>query len=299
MAPARTLGKPITGVDARLQFRTNAWDLPTSGIAPGFLQANLLVLPSKYSSDFAILCARNPVPCPLLASSVTPGNFKNFKSHIAGIPDDTIAKGIDIRHDASRYHIYVDGILTESAVSCIEPHWNNNEHVAFLIGCSYSFENALMASGLPPPHVLHGRNVSMYKTNIPLAPAGIFKDTTYVVSMRLYRRSEVERVRDITRPYVTTHGEPIAWGWDKMRAIGIQSLYAIDWGDVPVSADGLEVDEYEEEKQEDGLVPVFWGCGVTPQLAVMNARLPGVVMGHSPGYMIVLDVKEEDVLIQT
>jgi uncharacterized protein YcsI (UPF0317 family) len=256
----------------------------------------LIILPSKYAQDFAILCARNPVPCPLLASSVKPGDFKNFKSYAAGIPDEGVARGIDIRTDASRYNVYVDGKPSESAVPTIESHWNNNDHVAFLIGCSYSFENALMAAGLPPPHMLHGRNTSMYRTNIPLAAAGVFKDSTYVVSMRLYRRSEVERVRDITRPYVATHGEPIAWGWDGMRRIGIKSLRHIDWGDLPLTAEGVDVNELEEEQKEDGIVPVFWGCGVTPQLAVMDAKIPGVVMGHSPGYMVVLDVKEDDVL---
>ena len=296
MAPARTIEKPTSGIDARLQCRTNAWDSPTSGIAPGYLQANLIVLPSSFANDFAILCARNPVPCPLLASSVTPGDFKNFKSHIPGISNESIAKGIDIRTDVSRYNIYVDGQLTESSVPSIEPTWDTNDHVAFLVGCSYSFENALTSAGLPPPHMLHGRNTSMYLTNVPLAPAGVFRDSTYVVSMRLYLRSELEQVRDITRPYVATHGEPIAWGWDGMRALGIQSANAIAWGDVPVSADGSEVDEVEEASKEDGLIPVFWGCGVTPQLAVMNAKIPGIVMGHSPGYMLVLDMKEEDVL---
>lgn len=296
MAPARTIEKPITGQDARLQCRTNAWDSPTCGIAPGYLQANLIVLPSQYASDFAILCARNPVPCPLLASSAKSGDFQNFKSHIPGISGDRIAKAIDIRTDVSRYNVYVEGRLVETAAPSVEPYWNNDDHVAFLIGCSFSFENALIAAGLPPPHILHGRNVSMYRTNIPLAAAGVFKGSTYVVSMRLYRRSELERVRDITRPYVTTHGEPIAWGWDGMRSIGIQSLQHPDWGDLPLTADGVEVDELEEAQKEDGVVPVFWGCGVTPQLAVMAAQIPGIVMGHSPGYMVVLDVREEDVL---
>jgi uncharacterized protein YcsI (UPF0317 family) len=296
MAPARTIEKPTSGIDARLQCRTNAWDAPTSGIAPGYLQANLIVLPSIFAKDFAILCARNPVPCPLLASSANPGDFKNFKSHVPGISNERIAKGIDIRTDVSRYNVYVDGQLAEDSVKSIEPNFDINDHVAFLIGCSFSFENALMSAGLPPPHTLHGRNNPMYRTNIPLAPAGVFQNSTYVVSMRLYRRSELEQVRDITRPYVTTHGEPIAWGWDGMRALGIQSIDAITWGDAPVSADGAEVNEVEEASKEDGLIPVFWGCGVTPQLAVMNAKIRGVVMGHSPGYMLVLDLKERDVL---
>lgn len=296
MAPARTFEKPISGLDARLQCRTNALDSPTTGVAPGYLQANLIVLPSRYAKDFAILCARNPVPCPLLASSATPGDFKNFKSHIPGISDEKIAKGIDIRTDVSRYNVYINGQLSETSIPSIEAHWDATGHVAFLIGCSYSFENALMVAELPPPHMLHGRNVSMYRTSVPLAPAGEFKNSTYVVSMRLYRRSEVEKVRDITRPYVATHGEPIAWGWDGMRALGIQSLDTIGWGDLPVSADGLAVEESVEEAKEDGLVPVFWGCGVTPQLAVMSAKIPGVVVGHSPGYMVILDVEEEDIL---
>jgi len=117
--------------------------------------------------------------------------------------------------------------------------------------------------------------------------------------MRLYRRSEVERVRDVTRPYVATHGEPLAWGWDGMRRIGIDSLQKVDWGDLPITSNGIEVDEHEEEIKEDCIVPVFWGCGVTPQLAVMNAKIPGVVMGHTPGHMVVLDLKEQDVLDKT
>ena len=298
MAPARTIEKPITGEDARLQSRTNTWDRPTCGISIGHLQANLIVLPSKYAQDFAILCARNPVPCPLLASSATPGDYENLRSHIPGIPGDKIANGIDIRTDAPRYNVYVNGKLTEHNIPSIESHWDANDHVAFLIGCSYSFENALTTAGLPPAHMLHGRNVPMYRTNIPLAPAGVFKDLTYVVSMRLYRQSEIDRVRDITRPYVATHGEPVAWGWDGMRRSGIDSLHKVDWGDLPITPKGIEVDEYEEEENDDGLVPVFWGCGVTPQLAVMNAKVPGVVMGHRPGHMVVLDVKEQDILRQ-
>ena len=296
MAPARTIELPTTGKEARLQSRNNTWDAPTSGIAPNYLQANLIVLPSRFAHDFALLCARNPVPCPLLASSATRGDFNNLVSHVPGVLGDKIAAEIDIRHDAPRYNVYVDGTLTHRAVSTIEPHWDHDDHVAFLIGCSYSFENALTAAGLPPTHMLQGRAVPMYRTNVPLCPAGVFTGSTYVVSMRLYRADEVENVRNITRRYITTHGEPIAWGWDGMRSIGITDIRHFDWGEAPITSDGLEVVQCEEEVKADGLVPVFWGCGVTPQEAVMKAKLPGVVMGHAPGYMVVLDVKEEDVL---
>ena len=296
MAPARIKEVPQTSLEARRQSRTSIWDGPTSGVAPGYLQANLIVLPSRYANDFKILCARNPVPCPLLASSAIPGDFKNLISHIPGVPDRKIAAGIDIRTDAPRYNVYTDGKLTEQGISNIESHWDINDHVAFLIGCSYSFENALALAGLPPAHMLHGRCVPMYRTNSSLCPAGIFKGSSFVVSMRMYRTSEVERVREITRLYVTTHGEPVAWGWDGMQGLGIDQIGCPDWGDTPVDKYGENIDQIQELDDPDGLIPVFWGCGVTPQEAVMKAEIPGVVIGHTPGHMIVLDVKEEDVL---
>ncbi|KAF2168735.1 hypothetical protein M409DRAFT_20753 [Zasmidium cellare ATCC 36951] len=295
MAPARTIEIPQTGLESRLAARNLTWDRPTCGMAPGYLQANLIVLPSKAAKDFEILCARNPVPCPLLAKSASPGDFNSFVSCASAVSNEKIAAGIDIRTDAPRYNIYRDGVLVEESIASVEKHWQS-DHVALLIGCSYSFENALAAAGLTPPHVLHERNVTMYTTNIPLCAAGGFVGGKYVVSMRMYRASEVERVRDITRPYVTTHGEPIAWGWDGMRDIGIHDLGAFDWGDAPVLADGKPVIQSEEESKDGGYVPVFWGCGVTPQEAVMKAKTPGIVIGHAPGHMVVLDVKEEDVL---
>lgn len=295
MAPALTIQTPSTGLEARLAARTQTWDAPTCGIAPGYLQANLIVLPSKYAAEFEVLCSRNPVPCPLLAKSASPGDFENFVSCISGVQDAKVAAGMDIRTDAPRYNIYADGKLIEEGVESVKKYWQE-DHVALLIGCSYSFENALAAAGLTPPHVLHGRNVTMYRTSIPLCPAGGFVGGRYVVSMRMYRRSEIEKVRDITRPYVTTHGEPIAWGWDGMRKIGIENVNVFEWGDAPVLPDGKGVVQSKEEGRDDGHVPVFWGCGVTPQEAVMRAKTPGIVIGHTPGHMIVLDIKEEDVL---
>lgn len=298
MAPAKTLTIPINGLEARKQCRTNIWDAPTAGIAPAFLQANLIVLPQQYANDFILLCLRNPVPCPLLASSTKPGDFRNFKSHIPGISDDKIASEIDIRTDISRYNIYVDGLLTEKAITSIEDYWDSSDHVAFLIGCSFSFDDALARAGLTPPHMRYGRNVPMYRTNIPLCPAGIFIGSNYVVSMRFYEASEVERVRDITRPYVTTHGEPLAWGWDAVKSLGIDDINTVDWGDLPVSSDGFEIRQSNEGRNIDGLLPVFWGCGVTPQEAVMRAKIPGVVVGHAPGHMVVLDLRDDDVIHQ-
>lgn len=297
-----------TGLSARLAARENTLPHMTTGLAPSYLQANLIVLPSRYADDFRLLCARNPVPCPLLAESATPGDATLLRSHLKApvaanghrankqgqhveevvLP---VAKDIDLRHDFPRYKIYQDGQLSGPDVQDIAAQWTP-DHVGFLIGCSYSFESALNAAGLPPRHQLHGRNVAMYRTTVPLCPAGAFTGATQVVSMRPYRREDVERVRDVTRPYVATHGEPVAWGWDGARALGIRDVREVQWGQPCLRLDGGGglFDETEE-----GYVPVFWGCGVTPQNAVAVAGLDGTVMAHSPGCMGVLDVREHEV----
>jgi len=277
-----------TGVAVRRESRLYFYASSTSGLAPSYLQANLIVLPSRYAADFRLLCQRNPVPCPLLAESAAIGSYKELQSHIDGIPGSRIASDIDIRFDAPRYHVYKDGKLIQCGIPDIARYWTE-DHVAFLIGCSYSFENALTLAGLPPRHTEMKRVVPMYKTTIPLCAAGIFTGGHYVVSMRPYRATDVELVRNITRPFVATHGEPIAWGWEAVKQLGIKDVAVPDWGQAAVEPDGTLFVE------GGPFVPVFWGCGVTPQLAVMSANLKGVVMGHAPGHMIVLDVREEDV----
>jgi uncharacterized protein YcsI (UPF0317 family) len=281
-----------TGLSARQAARNGAYTSFTSGLAPSFIQANLIILPSRYATDFRLLCQRNPVPCPLLAESKSTGKWDELKSWIKGVADESIAADVDIRHDAPRYNVYQDGDLVKSQVTDIVKEWTD-DHIAFLIGCSFSFESALTVSGLPPRHIIMNRNVPMYRTNSPLCPAGAFTGSTYVVSMRPYKKIEIETVRDVTRPYVTTHGEPIAWGWDAVRKLGIKDINVPEWGDAPLAIDGRA---FDEEHAVDEAVPVFWGCGVTPQEAVMRANVEGTVMGHAPGHMLVLDVKEEDLL---
>ncbi|KAK0643169.1 DUF1445 domain-containing protein [Cercophora newfieldiana] len=281
-----------TGLATRLASRTQTLTSQTSGLAPSHLQANLIVLPQRYASDFRLLCQRNPVPCPLLAESSTPGSFTTLTSHLRRTPSSVpipLASDIDLRHDAPKYLIYRDGKVANE-VTDLASHWEA-DHVGFLIGCSYSFEDALASAGLPPRHTVQGRNVPMYRTKLPLCPAGVFTGGTYVVSMRPYRIEDVERVREVTRRYVATHGEPIAWGWDGARRLGIEDIRRPEWGDVSLTEDGKA--EFAEGLEE-GVVPVFWGCGVTPQEAVMRAGLDGTVMGHAPGHMIVLDVKDHE-----
>lgn len=272
----------------RLLARNNSITL-TSGLAPTYLQANLIILPSKFATDFILLCQRNPVPCPLLASSLSPGSFKSVKSHLPGVPDAGIASSLDIRTDVPLYMVYKDGELVKMHCQDVIEEWTD-DHVAFLIGCSYSFERALTEAGLPPRHTIMGRNVPMYETNIPLCSAGIFTGGTYVVSMRPYKKADLESVRDLTRPFVSTHGEPVAWGWEAVKQLGIKDINAPEFGDRPLAFDGGDFEQGGE------FMPVFWGCGVTPQVAVMKAQLPGIVMGHAPGHMLIVDVMEDKVV---
>lgn len=303
--------KYATGLSARLAARDKSLTGITAGLAPSFLQANLIVLPSRYADDFRLLCARNPVPCPLLAESTHPGDAKLLRSRLKAPVHTTttngqavngnkhvdevvigVAEDIDIRHDFPKYKLYKNGQLDGGDVEDIAGQWTD-DHVGFLIGCSYSFESALTNAGLTPRHQIQDRNVPMYRTKIPLCPAGVFTGATYVVSMRPYKIEDVSRVRDITRPYVATHGEPIDWGWDGMKRLGIEDITQVQWGDPSLKLDDDGGRAFNES--EEGYVPVFWGCGVTPQNAVMMAGLEGTVMAHSPGHMIVLDVQEHEV----
>jgi uncharacterized protein YcsI (UPF0317 family) len=287
-----TPATPQTGLSVRLAARESQYVSPTSGLAPTFLQANLIVLPSRYAAEFRLFCCRNPVPCPLLAESKSIGSWNELKSWIQNIPDESIAADIDIRRDAPKYMVYENGKLSKFQCDDIILEWTQ-DHVAFLIGCSYSFESALAVANLPPRHTVMDRNVPMYRTNIRLCPAGVFSGASFVVSMRPYSKSEIESVRDLTRPYVATHGEPIAWGWDAVTALGIENLDTPEWGESPMT---LDSEPLTSVFGDDENIPVFWGCGVTPQEAVIKAKLQGTVMAHAPGHMLVLDLRDWDVL---
>ncbi|KAK7977629.1 hypothetical protein PG996_003683 [Apiospora saccharicola] len=294
-------GSPIapilsSGLQVRKAARAKTLTVPTSGLAPGHLQANLIVLPSRYAADFRLLCARNPVPCPLIAESAAPGRYDSVKSCLAGgqeVLSDDDECSVDLRHDIPRYMVYRDSELVRAGATDIEDEWDEDDHVAFLIGCSYSFESALGLAGLPPRHTVLGRNVPMYRTRLPLCPAGVFTGSTYVVSMRPYRLRDVERVRDITRGYSVTHGEPIAWGWEAVHSLGILDVDAPEWGEAPIAADGRPLGQLQGSDDE---IPVFWACGVTPQEAVMRANIKGTVMAHAPGHMLLLDCKDHDIV---
>ncbi|KAH0607367.1 uncharacterized protein H6S33_002401 [Morchella sextelata] len=265
--------KPKTPAESlRLACRANTHTTSTSLLAPT-IQANLLVLPTRYAPSFRALCARNPVSCPLLWT--TP----------PGTATTPLAAGADLRTDLPKYNIYVDGVLqSPRGVLDIREEWSG-DHVGFLIGCSYSFETALERAGLPPKHTLcvPARTVPMFRTTVPLCPAGVFTGGVMVVSMRAYPAGRVEEVRDITRRFGRQHGEPVAWGWEGAERLGIAEKVR-----------GGKVDFGEWVEVGEGEVPVFWGCGVTPQVAVMESRIEGVVLSHFPGCMFVSDVPAED-----
>ena len=233
----------LTGaLRVRQDARAGILKSPTTGLARGHIQANLLVLPSNIAPDFEILCARNPVPCPLLGKSTTPGNPHSFTPSDLFAGSDSADAIIDIRTDIPQYNVYQNGKLLKSKPNILE-EWNETS-VAFLIGCSFSFEAALTDAGLPPRQIQQSCNVPMYKTDVKLNPAGIFTGATQVVSMRPYLPQDIQKVREVTRPFVKTHGEPVAWGWDTAREFGITDIDKPDFGDAV--------------KFEEGEVPVFW-----------------------------------------
>jgi uncharacterized protein YcsI (UPF0317 family) len=258
----------MTASEVRAAIRAHTFDGPTERAAPAYVQANLIVVPRDYADDLADLCARNPVPCPLVEPPLEAGAFAPRSA-----PD------ADLRTDLGRYRVWRDGELAER-VRDARDLWSD-DCVAFLIGCSFTFDHALAQAGLTPRHYALDRNVPMYRTRVPLAAAGRLRGTM-VVSMRPYRADQIERVRDVTRPFRVAHGEPIAWG--DPEPLGIADIDRPDYGDAPV--------------WEPGDVPMFWGCGVTPQSVIVASRVPFAIT-HEPGYMFVTDLRHDGLATAT
>jgi len=247
----------------RESIRCGEWAEPTAGLAPGHTQANLVVLPESHAYEFLLFCTRNPKPCPVLevCDAGDP------------VPRD-LAPGADLRTDVPRYRVYRDRHLGEE-VTDVRALWSD-DLVAFLIGCSFTFERALLQSGVPVRHVEEGRNVPMYRTSVPCRPAGRFSGPL-VVSMRPMAPAEAIRATQITSRFARVHGAPVHVG--DPEAIGVSDLDEPDYGD-PVTV-------------KPGEVPVFWACGVTPQ-AVAVASGPPLMITHAPGHMFVTDALEDE-----
>lgn len=236
---------------------------PTTGMCGGYAQANLVILPKEYSDDFKLFTKKNPKPCPVLEITEKGNSYTKV-----------IAKNANIASDIPKYRIYKKGQLIEECLN-IEKYWNDN-FVGFLLGCSFTFESALINEGIEIRHITMGRNVSMYKTNIMCKEAGVFKGPM-VVSMRPIPKEQVEQAVEITGRYPMVHGAPIHIG--NPREIGIKDIFKPEYGDT------VEI--------KQGEVPVFWACGVTPQAAAEQAK-PEIMITHAPGHMFIADVKNEE-----
>ncbi len=256
----------VSGMDARevrARIRENEYAGPTAGLAAGFAQANLVILPGEYAFDFLKFCVRNPKPCPIL--EVTE----------AGSPEPVVtAPGADLRTDVPRYRIYEHGEIVEEPEDLL--HRWREDLVAFLIGCSFTFEAALTAAGLRIAHVEQGRNVPMYVTGKECVPSGPFSGPM-VVSMRPYKPEEIPLVVSASGRYPAMHGAPVHVG--DPEALGIVDLANPEFGE-PV--------EIEEDQ-----LPVFWACGVTPQAIAMQAK-PPLMITHSPGHMFITDRRHSE-----
>lgn len=255
--------KDIIPKDFRVMVREGRWRLPTTGVAMGHAQMNLVILPERYAFDFLLFCQRNPKPCPVIEVLEKGWYLTSFS-----------AKEADIRTDIPAYNIYIDGSLQETQQDIINV-WAS-DFITFLIGCSFSFEDALIRAGIPIRHIEEKKNVPMFITNIGCSPGGIFRGDM-VVTMRPIHKEKIFKTIQITSRYASVHGGPIHIGDPAL--IGIKDLNTPDFGD-PVAV-------WENE------IPVFWACGVTPQLAVINAR-PGICITHKPGHMFVSDLLNEE-----
>jgi len=242
----------------REAIRAGAWDGPTASLAPGFTQANLVALPAADAFDFLRFCVANPRPCPVIEVT-EPG------AHEPPIS----APGADLRTDLPRYRVHVDGEVVGEPTD-VRDVWRD-DLVAFLIGCSFTFERALLAAGLPVRHIEQGTNVPMYTTAVACHAAGRFAGPL-VVSMRPMTPRQAIRATEITSRFTNAHGAPVHIG--DPETLGIASLANPQFGD-PVQL-------------RDGEVPVFWACGVTPQ-AVAAASRPSLMITHAPGHMFVTD----------
>lgn len=239
---------------------------PTAGLCQGFVQANLAIVPKELAYDFLLFCQRNPKPCPVL-DVTDPGS-----------PEPRIlAPGADLRYDIPQYRVWKKGELVDEPTD-VARYWRE-DLVAFLLGCSFTFETALLKASIPVRHIEEDCNVPMYLTNIACRPAGFFQGST-VVSMRPMRPELAIRAVQVTSRFPGVHGAPLHIG--DPSVIGIDDIKKPDFG--------------ESVTIYDGEVPVFWACGVTPQAVAMAVK-PELMITHSPGYMFISDVRDEELAV--
>jgi uncharacterized protein YcsI (UPF0317 family) len=251
-----------TPAELRAMIRNNELIKPTAGMANGYAQANLAILKKEHAFDFLLFCQRNPKSCPLLDVTEIGSPIPKFA-----------AQSGDIRTDIPKYRIYKYGELMEE-VTDISDYWED-DMVGFLIGCSFTFEHALLNNDIPIRHIEEDCNVPMYKTNISCIEAGIFHGKM-VASMRPIPQQDVVRAAQVTSRFPAVHGGPIHIG--DPGAIGVSNIQQPDFGDAVTI--------------REGEVPVFWACGVTPQSIAMETK-PAIMITHAPGHMFITDIRDE------
>ena len=262
MTQAYEILKKSSLQDVRKAIRAGQYTSHTAGLGQGYLQANLAIMPERYALDFMRYCQRNPKPCPLTGVSDT-GNPMMA----------TMGREIDIRSDVPAYNIYRGGCLSET-VNDISDLWTD-DLVVFALGCSFTFEHELIRAGIPVWHIENNTTVPMFRSNKDTVPAGPFSGKM-VVSMRAIPEDRVAEAAAISGRFPLAHGTPVHWG--DPAEIGIDDIMAPEWGDpAPVG---------------EGQVPVFWACGVTPQVAIEAAALP-ICITHRPGHMLISDIPED------
>ena len=263
VTPLRRADTANAGHAARLAVRSGEHRGPTAALAPGYVQGNLAILPKALAEDFRIFCERNPKPCPLIGISA-PGDPR--------VPE--LGEDIDIRTDLPRYRVWKNGELVAEPDD-ISDVWRD-DLVSFVIGCSFSFEEALTQAGIELRHITCNSNVPMYRTNVATAEAGPFHGPL-VVSMRPMTLADAKSAVEITGRFPRVHGAPVQVGHPEQ--IGIADVGKPDYGDaVPLKA---------------GEIPVFWACGVTPQSVVATVK-PEFCITHYPGSMLVTDRRNSE-----
>jgi uncharacterized protein YcsI (UPF0317 family) len=243
--------------EARRIIRAGHYAGHTAGVAAKYVQGNLCILPKELALEFAAFCQRNPKPCPIIGMGA-PGD--------PTLPD---LGDIDIRTDVPRYRVFKDGTLVDEPLE-ISKYWTP-DLVTFVLGCSFSFELPILEAGIRLRHIEHNTTVPMYRSTIDCVPAGRFRGKM-VVSMRPFTPADAIRVIQITSRFPAVHGAPVHLAIPE--AIGVRDLMRPDFGDPPVIAAGE--------------LPLFWGCGVTPQVAIEAAR-PALCITHKPGSMLITD----------
>jgi uncharacterized protein YcsI (UPF0317 family) len=253
-------------VTARHAIRTGQYTGYTAGVAPGRVQANVCILPHKWAEDFLLYCQRNPQPCPLIARSDVGNPF---------LP--TLAEDLDIRTDIPRYHVFRNGEFVEE-VTDIKGLWRD-DLVTFALGCSFSFEEALLQAGLRLRFLERNDVAGVYVTNVATVPAGPFQGPL-MVTMRAFKPADAIRAIQITSRFPNVHGAPVHIGDPAQIGVDLERRYQ-NVGDPDVAADEL---------------PLFWACGLTPQMAVKNAK-PELCITHAPSSMLITDLRNASLAV--